>query len=143
MSAGILADLGDYYPGSRERRQVNSVPAEEEPDLGKGRMLKVRGVDVEFFGIGTLARVLNRKPVTIRAWENEGVIPTSGWTKPGLDKDPRGKRRLWTRAQIVGIWRIARDEGVLEPGPRVSIHATRFTERVTALFEQLREEGIR
>lgn len=143
--AGLMGDLGDFYPGSKERRQVNHVPADEPdvPELGAGRMLLVNGIEVEFFAIGQLAAALNRQPVTIRAWENEGILPTSGWTKPGRDRDPRGKRRLWTRRQVEGIWRIAREEGVLEPGPRINILKTQFTRRVKALFEDLRKEGIR
>lgn len=139
-----MEDLGDFYPGSRERRQVNHAPDDvpDAPELGTGRMLLVQGIEVEFFGIGGLAAALNRSPVTLRTWEAEGVLPTSGWTKPGKDRDPRGRRRLWTRAQVEGIWRIAREEGVLEPGPRINILKTQFTGRVKALFEQLRKEGI-
>lgn len=135
----------EFYPGSKERRQVNHVPDEapDVPDLGSGRMLLVNGLEVEFFTIGQLAAVLHRQPVTIRAWENEGVLPASGWTKPGQDGDTRGRRRLWTRAQVEGIWRIAREEGVLEPGPRINIAKTQFTSRVRLLFAQLRKEGLR
>lgn len=139
----MMDGLDAYYPGSKEKRQVNHVPGEDLPDLGTGKMLKVKGIDVEFFPIGVLARVLNRRPVTIRTWEDEGILPTSGWTKPGRDQDPRGRRRLYTRHQIHGIWRIAKEEGVLEPGPRVSITRTNFTQRVTALFDQLRKEGLK
>ena len=143
MSA--TAPLGEYYPGSRERREAPAAPADPVAGLflEAGRMLTVNGIEVEFFTIGQLAAVLNRKPVTIRMWEREGIIPSSGWTKPGRDRDPRGKRRLWTRAQVEGIWRIAREEGVLNPGPHVSILTTRFTGRVKALFLELREKGIR
>lgn len=134
---------GEYYPGSRERRQA-ARPWEGSlvgPSLEPGRVLTVNGIEVEFFSIGQLAAALGRKPVTIRSWEAEGILPTSGWTKPGRDRDPRGRRRLWTRAQVEGIWRIALEEGVLAPGP--SITATRFTQRVRSLFAQLRKEGIR
>lgn len=135
----------EYYPGSREVRRVNPVPDEvpDVPELGSGRMLLVNGLEVEFFTIGQLAAVLNRQPVTIRSWENEGILPASGWTKPGQDGDTRGRRRLWTRAQVEGIWRIAKEEGVLEPGPRVNITGTQFTSRVQLLFTQLRKEGLR
>lgn len=134
--------LDDFYPGSRERRQVNRprLEAEEPLDLGVPRIETVAGWDVEFYTIGVLASVLNRSPVTIRNWEADGILPTS-WSKPGADH--RGRRRLYTRKQIEGIVRIAREEGVLEPGPRIGIKATDFTARVTALFRQLREEGFR
>lgn len=141
MSTG----LEEYYPGSREKREVNHVtgsPADEPPGLGTGALLLVKGREIEFFGITDLARILGRQSGTIRAWEQRGIIPASGWTKPGRDHGDRGKRRLWTRAQVTGIWRIARDEGLLDPRPRTSIQATSFTPRVTDLFRHLREEGI-
>lgn len=141
----LMGEAGEYYPGSKERRQVNHVPDDvpDAPELGSGRMLLVRGIEVEFFGIGDLARALNRQPVTIRAWEHEGILPAPTFTKPGRDRDPRGRRRLYTRAQVEGIWRIAREEGVLEPGPRINILKTQFKRRVAALFEQLKKEGLR
>lgn len=141
---GLVADLGDYYPGSRERRSVNHVPDGEPdaPELGTGTVYEVRGIDVEFFKIGDLARALNRQAGTIRKWEEDRILPRP-FSKTGRDRDPRGRRRLYTRAQIEGIWRIARDEGVLDPGPRINLRKTQFTQRVEALFEQLRKEGLR
>lgn len=141
----LMGDLGETYPGSHEKRQVNHVPDDEPegPELGPGKIMIVRGIEVEFWRIGTLARALNRSAVTIRMWEREGILPPSGWTSPGRDRDPRGKRRLWTRRQIEGVWRIARDEGILYPGPHVSILNTRFTERVTAMFAELRKAAIK
>jgi hypothetical protein len=140
----LIKDLGEYYPGSKERRQVRppDEPGEEPLDLGKPWVLEVAGYDVEFYPIGVLARALNRSPVTIRAWEKGGILPTS-WAKTGKDKDPRGRRRLYTRKQIEGVVQIAREEGVLDPHPRCNITATDFTRRVSALFKQLREEGFR
>lgn len=141
----LMGEAGEYYPGSKERRQVNHMPDDvpDAPELGSGRVLLVRGFEVEFFGIGDLARALNRQPVTIRAWEREGILPPPTFTKPGRDRDPRGRRRLYTRAQVVGTWLIAREEGVLDPGPRINILKTQFTRRVTALFDQLKKEGLR
>lgn len=141
----LMGDAGDHYPGSKERRQVNHVPDEapDAPDLGPGRTLLVRGIEVEFFGIGDLARVLNRRPVTIRGWEKEGVLPPPAFSKPGRDKDLRGRRRLYTRHQIHAVWQVAKEEGILYPGPRINIAKTRFTERVRAEFEKQKREGLR
>jgi hypothetical protein len=134
----------EYYPGSKERRQPRAAAEPEAPlELGRPWVLEVRGIDVEFFPIGSLALALGRQPVTIRAWERDRVLPPSGWSKPGKDRDARGRRRIWTRPQIEGIVAIAREEGVLDPGPRISITKTKFTARVTALFEDLRKEGFR
>jgi hypothetical protein len=137
-----MGNVGDTYPGTTEKRVATaprpSAFIPDAPYLPKGRMLLINGVQVEFHGIGALAAVLGRKPVTVRTWEASGIIPTSGYTLPGKDRDVRGRRRLWTRDQVIGIWRIARDEGILDPGPRVNIAATEFTPRVQALFAELR-----
>lgn len=134
----------EYYPGSRERRRVNDArPAgRDEPDLPAGQVLLVQGREIEFFGITDLARVLNRQSGTIRAWEQKGILPRSGWTKPGRDRDNRGKRRLWTRPQVTGIWRLARDLGVLDPRMRTGLRESGFPGRVAELFDHLRTEGI-
>lgn len=143
MSLRELMDgVGDTYPGSRERREPPApiVPdAPDAPDLGHGTTLLVNGRDVEFFYVGDLAVMLNRKAGTIRGWETDGILPTSGYVKPGKDRNPHGRRRLWTRAQLEGIWEIARDEGVLYPSSRVSVADTEFTARVKALFKALKE----
>lgn len=141
----LMEDVGEYYPGSKERRQVNHVPDDEPdaPELGTGRIWTVAGYEVEFFEIGVLAAVLNRRAGTIRAWESDEILPRSGWARPGKYDDERGRRRMWTRPQIEGVWRIAKEEGVLYPGPHVRITETQFTARVKALFEELRKRGVR
>jgi MerR HTH family regulatory protein len=95
----------------------------------------VRGKPMGLCTVGELAKALNRSSVTIRTWEREGVLPPSGYRHPS--QDPRGSRRLYSRAQVEGIVTIADEEGILTPGPRVTIAGTRFTERVKSLFHDL------
>lgn len=132
-----FADLGEYYPGSRERRQT--VPASrplavEEDLLGTGTVMVLRGQPVEFFTIGQLAAAINRKAVTLRAWEAGGILPTSGYHTPS--KDPRGRRRLYTKAQCLGIIRLAKDHDVMEAGSRRPLHE--FGRAVAELFTELK-----
>jgi len=132
-----FSDLGEYYPGSRERRQT--VPASrplavEEDLLGTGTIMRVRGREVEFFTIGQLAAALNRKAVTLRAWEAAGILPTSGYHT--ASKDPRGRRRLYTRDQCAGIIRLAKTHGVMEAGPRRPL--AEFGRAVAELFTELK-----
>jgi hypothetical protein len=138
----LMDGVGDTYPGSKEVRGPAAPIVHDEPEgpnLGHGTILLVNGRDVEFFYVGHLAAMLNRKPGTMRGWETEGILPPSGYTKPGKDRNPHGRRRLWTRAQLEGIWEIARDEGVLLPNSRVNVADTNFTARVRALFKALKE----
>lgn len=134
-----FTDLGQYYPGSRERREtVPSAPAagvDEEPaSLGKPLILVLRGTDTEFFTIGQVAGALGRKAGTLRAWENKGIIPTSGYTKPS--PDPRGRRRLYTRQQAEGMVRLAKTHRVMDADSRRPLDA--FSRDVIALFTELR-----
>lgn len=135
-----------YYPGSKMKREVRAPEPEPEPEFEwpKGRILTISGFEVECFTTGQLAGLLGgRKAVTIRAWEAEGILPKSGYYVPGRDGDVRGRRRYYTRSQVEGVLDIARQEGVLYPSTRISISRTRFTERVTELFLDLRKRGIR
>lgn len=137
-----FADLDRYYPGSKELRRtvpmVETVRTVDLADMVIGQLPKpvvmtVKGRDVEFFYIGSLAKALGRSAITLRRWEDNGVIPRSGYTKPS--SDPRGKRRLYSRQQVEGIIRIANDEGLLEKKTTLTV---RFTERVTELFRELK-----
>ena len=139
----VLADfeqITEYYPGSRKpivRHPNRKVEPPKDSDRwdAKPKVLKVGGVDTEFFTVGQLGLALGgRKPVTIRKWERTGVIPKPTFRKPS--DDPRGQRRLYTRAQVEGMQKIAEEEGVLFAHAR-PITQTKFTERVIALFKEL------
>jgi hypothetical protein len=130
--------MDEFYPGSKTRRLVHAdpVPDEQEPlELGTPRVYRVGGKNVEFFTMGQLAAALHRKPVTLRRWESEGIIPVPRFTSPGNDGDVRGKRRLYTRAQIEGMVAIATQEGLMDDS-NTGIRKTKFTQLVVALFEE-------
>jgi hypothetical protein len=140
---GTLADfeaMTEYYPGSKRPivRHPNRVESEApDPDRwdAKPKIFPVNGVDTEFFTVGQLALALGgRQPVTIRKWERTGVIPKATFNKPS--EDPRGKRRLYSRAQVEGMIRIAEEEGLLRKHSK-PITQTNFKERVLALFREL------
>lgn len=131
-------DETEYYPGSSKPIDRNSkTPDAEKPDVPEWdrspRIITVGGVPTEFFTIGALAEALGRQPVTIRKWEYTGVIPVPLYRKTSAHNE--GKRRLYTRAQIEGIVKIAEEERVLDN--RKPISQTNFTERVRELYEEL------
>jgi hypothetical protein len=128
----------DYYPGSSTKINKQSVervyvPSEDGWD-SHPRNYKLKGKDTDFFSLGDLAKALGRKPVTLRKWEAQGVIPKSTYQRPS--EDPRGRRRLYTRPQIEGIVRIAREEGILKSHNK-PIKNTAFTDKVVNLFKEL------
>jgi hypothetical protein len=146
---GIFSDLtepGKDVPGKKPpmNRGANaSHPVEDSPEWDADPIVyKHKGVDREFYTIGSLARALGRKEVTIRSWENKGVLPKSPYRSP-KPKSPavpgrtiKGKR-LWTREQVEGILRIAAEEKVILNGKPPS---EGFTKRVAALFQSLLEQ---
>lgn len=130
----------EYYPGSSRpivRHPNRRRDAAPEPLVTwdrKPRVYNVRGEDREFFTIGQLSLALGRKPVTIRKWERDGVIPKATFKAPS--DHAQGVRRLYSRDQVEGIVRIAKEEGVLV-SHQTAIKDTDFTKRVIALFNSL------
>ena len=102
--------------------------------LGEGEFMVLAGKRVEFFTIGPVARAIGRRSGTLRAWEDRQIIPESGYVKRG--KDPRGDRRLYTRAQAEGIIRLAKECGVMDANSRRPLHE--FKAKVWALFNELK-----
>lgn len=135
------------WPGRKQPvNRPTSTPAASEPDplaWDKKPVVYVHnGITREFFTIGHLADAFGRSPVTIRSWESKGVMPNTPYRSPR----PRGEalpgkkskgRRLWTRSQIEGMLRIAREEGVILNGKPPS---KQFSQRVAALFRELLEQ---
>lgn len=132
--------LGSTYPGSRQTRRTvaKRKPADDEEERWDAHptIQKVDGRDVEFFYVGAVAQALGRRPNTIRKWLNEGTLPKERFrtNSPAI----KGSRRLWTRAQIEGMRRIAREEGLFD-GAVVS--RTEFTVRVKELFRSLKGQA--
>lgn len=130
-------------PGKRQPVNRPTEDAEPAPAWDKNPITyKVKGQDREFFTISALAVALNRAPVTLRSWENKGLLPASRYRAPKPKREtipgatPKGKR-LWTRQQIEGILTIARQEGVILNGKPPS---PKFAQRVSHYFQQLLEQ---
>ena len=133
--------MTELYPGSSRKRKVY---AEEEPvkpkledllELGKPKYYLLNNKPTPLYRIGALARALNRKTVTIRKWEQEGVIPMSPMMSSSFDQ--RGKRRLYTKEQIESLRNIAYEENILHPsanGKWRSITDTQFKQKAAKAF---------
>lgn len=101
-----------------------------------GKEYVIGGKQVRLFTIGELSQVLNRKPVTIRKWERTGQIPKATFVKPGANQDPRGRRRLYSKAQVEALLRVATEEKILY-NLNLQISRTRFRDKVFAAFREL------
>ncbi|APC46350.1 hypothetical protein HWB05_gp088 [Streptomyces phage BRock] len=128
------------FPGSTTPLDIDSIRQAQSDESDrwddKPQIFTLKGKEVEFFTIGALARALgNRSPNTLRAWEKEGTLPKSPYKKPS--SDPRGVRRMYSRAMVEGLIRIAKEEGVLWPHKGRRLVETQFTTRATELFRTL------
>lgn len=158
---GVLDDLRqaaaeapdvEFYPGSkvpivrhpnRAEKDTYVAPPEDawDQDPATRRRQSIRGEEREFFTLGALAAALNRRPVTLRTWERNKVIPGPLFVKKG--DNPNGRRRLYSRAQIEGLIKIAEEEGILRPDAKgfyKPITQTNFTKRAFALFKEIYEQ---
>lgn len=131
-----MSEAVEFYPGTSKPITARAPQASEdaEEDLfAKPRTgYQVNGQPFPCYAIGVLAKALGRQVVTIRLWEREGLLPRTTFSSSRIQGG--GKARLYTREQIEGVVRIAKEEGVYERSSRISIRDTDFTERVKALF---------
>lgn len=131
----------EYFPGSTTPLNFRDLQTEQEKIADswdeKPLIFTVRGVPMEFFTIGQLGKALgNRSSNTLRAWEREGIIPRSPYVKPS--ETVNGRRRMYSRAMVEGLVKIAREEGILFPDKGKRLSDTRFTVRAVELFNELR-----
>lgn len=130
-----------FYPGSRHEipdRRPEPKPPREPTDWDDSPLV-FNGQ--EFFTIGQLALAIDRSPVTMRAWERDGILPKARFRT--ANRSPKKAKRLYTRAQCEGIIRIAQEEGLMAPakagGLRRAPIPLSFVHRVRDLFKALEE----
>jgi len=137
--------FSEVFPGSRTPlafEDIRKVKEEvSESWDAKPLIFTVKGKQMEFFSIGQLGRALgNRSANTLRAWEKDAILPITPYRKPSRnadDPDPRGSRRMYSRAMVEGLIKIAKEEGIWLPDKGRKLSQTRFTMRATELFQAL------
>ena len=139
---GGLAD--ETYPGSTQKRRPSAAERKAEEKAARGwdanpmkRTVSVgaKKVSMEFFPIGALGKALGKKPVTIRLWIRKGWLPKPSYaTAPISSGAINASRRLWTRRQIEGIVKIAKEEGVYGQW-RPDVEGTNFVHRVRTAWK--------
>jgi hypothetical protein len=124
-----------FFPGSRIRA---TPPAGLRDTLDglTGKFYPVGNQQVELFTISQLAEALNREPVTVRGWEHKGFIPKATFSKPGKGGDVRGRRRLYSRAQVEALVSLAQEEGLLADKHK-KITETNFAGKALLAFKQI------
>jgi hypothetical protein len=132
--------VSEFFPGSRQ--PITGSPAGLRDLLGglSGKTFTIAGKEVELFSISELAEVLNRKPVTLRKWEQKGIIPKATFVKPGANQDPRGRRRLYSREQVLALVRLADEEGILHDLHK-QVTKTQFRTKAWAAFREIASQS--
>jgi hypothetical protein len=138
-----MNQLDQFFPGSSTPlnfEEIREAKVKEIEDWDyKPYTFLVGGVETEFFSIGQLGKALGgRSPNTLRAWEREGILPKSPYVKPS--NDPRGRRRMYTRAQVEGLMKIAKEESVFWPHKGQKLMSTKFSAKAKELFTSLRRQ---
>lgn len=132
------------YPGSKNvRRGLKEQEQAPEPEADpvwdeRPRVYTVKGAEKEFFTISALAHALRREPVSMRKWEEKGYLPSARYRAPGKGKK---RDRLYTRAQIEGLVKIAKAEGLMDPAKKKRIDQTGFPDKAHRLFDDLMTKG--
>lgn len=111
-------------PSRAAEQSRNEEPEDDSAPAGWDARPIVRslpsGEVVELFTVGQFAAALNRKPVTIRQWEDRGILPTSKYRTPApstasLPEKKAAGRRLYTREHVEAAISAAETAGVLDP----------------------------
>lgn len=140
MASNQIERFMKTFPGSQTPllfEQMNKAQEKKTEEWdAKPFIFLANGVEQEFFSIGQLGKALgNRSAVTLRKWEREGILPKSPYTKPSTD--PRGRRRMYTRAMVEGLVKIAKEEGVWLPDKGKRLSETMFQQKALRLFKSL------
>lgn len=130
-----------YFPGSRTPLPTDSTPPspeqQETPRISHRPVTKWHnGQPTEFFTIGAVSEALQRPLVTVRLWERKGYLPKATFRLPDkTTSDGRrvAGRRLYTRAQVDAIVKVAEARGIAGSA-RVdwSAHHPAFAEEIRA-----------
>jgi hypothetical protein len=149
-----------FYPGSKrpipDRSAIPSSSPQEYPWNGsksrtpsdplawdaRPKLFTVNGVETELFTIGQLAMAVAKSKYTLVGWLRNRVLPEAPYRTPDSAAHWGKGIRLWSRAQVEGIQRIAQEEGILGEQRRRrqtrSAAHQRFAERTSQLMQETR-----
>ena len=121
----MFAGLGEYYPGSKQKRKSisNPVKKKEEKEVWQDnpQIKKLpNGKEVELYSAGSLALALGRPLVTVRLWERKGYIPRAPYRLKSMIVDGKKKPgwRMYSRDIILYTINSFQSRGLLEK-PRI------------------------
>jgi hypothetical protein len=123
----FLADLDEFYPGSkRKRRALEPGIAPKKPaqlgswDANPQVKNLPNGKTVELYSVGSLCQALGRPIVTVRLWERKGYIPRAPYRLKSMVVDGVKKPgwRMYSKSMIEATIKCFQDRGLIG-APRV------------------------
>jgi hypothetical protein len=127
----------DYFAPKPEPKRSGSWSADllgdDVFDMPDKPVPAVQKRTEKMYSSGDLAKLLGRRPVTIRMWITKGYIPEATHHTAGMVGS--SAKRRYTHAQAMGLFNICNELGMLE-NKRVHIGQT-FINRVRTLWESV------
>jgi hypothetical protein len=117
------------------RRQRDKAERPWFSDGHPPRLVKVDGVVMEMWPVAAVEQAIGRKRVTLRRWEQSGILPLSPFVPSS--EHWQGRRRLYPTRLVHSLAEIAQRHGV-QGGGRPS---EAFARDVQAAFERARRQA--
>jgi len=123
----LLAELDDYYPGSKKKRrplnpEAKKPKVKEEGAWDSKPQVKTlpNGNVVQLFSAGDFSLALGRPLVTIRLWERKGYIPRAPYRlkSPVVDGVKKPGWRMYSKAIVEATVAAFEARGLLD-APRI------------------------
>ena len=105
----LIAELDEYYPGSKKKRRPLNPQAKKPKVIAEGSwdskpQVKTlpNGNVVELFSAGDFSNALGRPLVTVRLWERKGYIPRAPYRlkSPVVDGVKKPGWRMYSKAIV-------------------------------------------
>lgn len=102
--------------------------------------LKQYAKDEDYYSIGEMAAILDRRPATLRQWEREHRLPQELLPV----RDENSARRYWHRSQIAGLREWMKEHANIGAGIQAALEARSIqVEELSKDAEQRALEGRR
>lgn len=131
-----MTSLRHFLPGAEPPRE-ETAPEDTDDDILGRPAVPGGGGTPDLYRISSLAAALRRSPGTIRDWERAGIIPR-GYVLN--DESRNGRRRLYSRQQILMLRQLAAECGILDDH-RATVKGSEFSRLAFILFDRLRDEA--
>lgn len=132
-----------FFPGSRTPLPTAEKPSQKTEQVRPTGIWDTRptqkvinGETVDFFSIGAVCLALGRPAVTIRLWIRDGHLPAATYRMP--DRNEIKGRRLYTRAQVEQLVKVAEAHGILGATRVIWKEHPTFADDVRAAWDSVR-----